>query len=86
MDRIQGGRVMTHPLKTMLSLNQAILENWLNSTTLIMQSWQHLFDLQGRLIHHVDEVVRSHVEIDDGPTFTGKYGKRHLDIDPERDV
>jgi carbon-monoxide dehydrogenase large subunit len=22
----------------------------------------------------------------DGPPFTAKYGKRHLDIDPERDV
>jgi hypothetical protein len=26
------------------------------------------------------------VEIDDGPSFTGKYGKRRFDIDPERDV
>jgi len=77
---------MTDPFSAILSVQKAILESWLTTTGLFLQSWQQLFDLNEHLVRQADSLVRSHIEIDDGPTFTGKYGKRHLDIDPERDV
>ena len=77
---------MTDPLKTLLDLQRAMLDGWMNSSNQMLQYWQHLLELQERLICQATAITRSHVEIDDGPTFTGKYGKRRFDIDPERDV
>ncbi|CCG42621.1 hypothetical protein [Magnetospirillum molischianum] len=77
---------MADPFSAILAFQQAILESWLSSTAMVMRSWEQLFELNERLVGQADRLARSRVEIDDGPTFTGKYGKRHLDIDPERDV
>ncbi len=77
---------MTDPLKNLLDLQRSMIEGWMNSSNQMMAYWQHLLELQERLIHQATAVTRNHVEIDDGPTFTGKYGKRRFDIDPERDV
>ena len=77
---------MSDPFKSMVEMQRAMLEGWMNSSNQIMRYWQHLLELQGRLMQQTSTVVRSHVEIDDGPTFTGKYGKRRFDIDPEHDV
>ena len=77
---------MTDPLKNLMEIQRAMLEGWMTSSNQMLQYWQHLLELQERLIHQVGSAARSHVEIDDGPTFTGKYGKRRFDIDPERDV
>ena len=77
---------MTDPLKTLLDFQRAMLDGWISSATQAMTYWQHVLELQERLIHQATSVTRSHIEIDDGPTFTGKYGKRRFDIDPERDV
>ncbi|EME69159.1 hypothetical protein H261_14810 [Paramagnetospirillum caucaseum] len=76
---------MNDPYKNMLEMQQAMLEGWMNSTNQMMQYWKHLIELQERLMQHAT-FGRDHVEIDDGPSFTGKYGKRRFDIDPERDV
>ncbi|RAU22275.1 hypothetical protein CU669_09130 [Paramagnetospirillum kuznetsovii] len=77
---------MTDPLKNMIALQQAMLDGWMASSTQMMQYWKHMFELQQNLINQASTLARSHVEIDDGPSFTGKYGKRRFDIDPERDV
>ncbi len=77
---------MTDPFRTVLALNQALLESWLNSSALMMRVWEQTLGLHEHLIHQADEIVRCRFEIDDGPSFIGKYGKRHHDIDPERDV
>ncbi|SEH64447.1 hypothetical protein [Magnetospirillum fulvum] len=77
---------MTDPFRAILTVQQAALEGWLSMTTMAMRSWEQVLTLNQQLLRHADTLVRVHVEIDDGPTFTGKYGKRHLDIDPERDV
>ncbi|EPY02219.1 hypothetical protein [Magnetospirillum fulvum] len=77
---------MTDPFRAMLTMHQAALEGWLSLTTLAFRSWEQVLALNEQLVRQADGLVRVHVEIDDGPTFTGKYGKRHLDIDPERDV
>ena len=71
-------------MKNLVKLQQAMLEGWMNSANHMMKYWQHMFELQERLLQHA--AFRDHVEIDDGPSFTGKYGKRRFDIDPERDV
>ena len=76
---------MVDPVKGLLGMQQAMLEGWMNTTNHMMSYWQHMIELQQRLIHHAS-YARDHVEIDDGPSFTGKYGKRRFDIDPERDV
>jgi hypothetical protein len=77
---------MTDPIKNMLALQKSMLDGWMASSAQMVQYWQHLFQLQENLFSQASSIVRSHVEIDDGPSFTGKYGKRHHDIDPERDV
>jgi hypothetical protein len=77
---------MSDPFKNLIAMQQAMLDGWINSSNQMMKYWQHLFELQEQLINQAASAVRSHVEIDDGPTFTGKYGKRRFDIDPERDV
>jgi hypothetical protein len=77
---------MTDPFTTLLELQRAMLDGWMNSSKQMMTYWQHMLDLQERLLHQATVAARSHIEIDDGPTFTGKYGKRRFDIDPERDV
>ena len=77
---------MSDPFKAMVEMQRAMLEGWMNSSNQMMQYWQHLLELQERMIQQASSAVRSHIEIDDGPTFTGKYGKRRFDIDPERDV
>ncbi len=77
---------MNDPLSTLFALQKAMLDGWMTSSNQIMQHWQRVFELQENLLHQTTRFVRNHVEIDDGPSFTGKYGKRHHDIDPERDV
>jgi len=77
---------MTDPFRAILTVQQAALEGWLSMTAMVMRSWEQIFDLNEFLLREADTLVRCRVEIDDGPSFTGKYGKRHLDIDPERDV
>jgi len=77
---------MTDPFRAFLTLHQAALEGWLSLTTLAFRSWEQVLTLNEQLVRQADGLVRVHVEIDDGPSFTGKYGKRHLDIDPDRDV
>ncbi|WP_096703472.1 hypothetical protein [Magnetospirillum sp. 15-1] len=76
---------MNDPYKNLIEMQQAMLEGWMNSANQMMQYWKHLMELQQRLMQH-GAFGRDHVEIDDGPSFTGKYGKRRFDIDPERDV
>ncbi|CAA7620792.1 hypothetical protein [Magnetospirillum sp. SS-4] len=77
---------MTDPFKSMLEMQRAMLDGWMASTSQMMKYWQHMLELQEQLITQATIVARTHVEIDDGPSFTGKYGKRRFDIDPERDV
>jgi len=77
---------MTDPFKSLLDLQRSAMDGWINSASQVMRYWQHLLELQERLINQATVVTRNHIEIDDGPTFTGKYGKRRFDIDPERDV
>ncbi|CAA7619508.1 conserved hypothetical protein [Candidatus Terasakiella magnetica] len=77
---------MVDPFKNLVELQQSMLEGWINSSNQMMQYWRHMFELQERLISHSIDYGRGKVEIDDGPSFTGKYGKRRFDIDPERDV
>ncbi|OAN43034.1 hypothetical protein A6A04_10080 [Paramagnetospirillum marisnigri] len=77
---------MNDPLKNMLVLQKAMLDGWMTSSNQMLQYWQHVFDLQEKLFNQATSFARNHVEIDDGPSFTGKYGKRRFDIDPERDV
>ena len=77
---------MSDPFKAMVDMQRAVLEGWMNSSSQMMRYWQHLLELQERMVQQASSATRSHIEIDDGPTFTGKYGKRHFDIDPERDV
>lgn len=77
---------MTDPFKNLMEMQRAMLEGWMNSSNQMMKYWQHMLELQENLINHATTAIRSHVEIDDGPSFTGKYGKRRFDIDPERDV
>jgi hypothetical protein len=77
---------MSDPFKAMVEMQRAMLEGWMTSSNQMMRYWQHLLELQERMIQQASSAVRSHIEIDDGPTFTGKYGKRRFDIDPERDV
>jgi len=76
---------MVDPVKGLVELQRAMLEGWMSSTNHVMAYWQHVIDLQQRLFHHAC-YARDHVEIDTGPSFTGKYGKRRFDIDPEHDV
>jgi len=76
---------MSDPYKQMLEMQRAMMEGWMQSANQMMQYWRHLIELQERLMHHAT-FGRDHIEIDDGPSFTGKYGKRRFDIDPERDV
>lgn len=71
--------------KKMIEMQRAMLDGWANSANQLMQYWRHMIELQEKLLSHVT-YGRNHVEIDDGPSFTGKYGKRRFDIDPERDV
>ncbi len=77
---------MTDPFKTVLEMQKAMVEGWMHSAEHMMSYWRHWIDLQERLVHQATAFHRGHVEIDDGPSFTGKYGKRRFDIDPERDV
>ena len=77
---------MTDPFKNLIEIQRAMLDGWMNSSNQMMKYWQHLLEFQEHLIHQASAVTRNHIEIDDGPTFTGKYGKRRFDIDPERDV
>jgi hypothetical protein len=77
---------MVDPLSNMIKMQQAMLESWINCSTQMMQYWQHLAAMQERLINQTLEYGRGKVVIDDGPSFTGKYGKRRHDIDPEHDV
>lgn len=76
---------MVDPLKNMMDLQKALLDGWLASANQMMEYWKHVLDLQDRLIHHAT-AGRDHIEIDTGPSFVGKYGKRRFDIDPEHDV
>ncbi|MBI3445473.1 MAG: hypothetical protein HY055_08940 [Magnetospirillum sp.] len=75
----------TDPMKNLIEMQRSLMEGWMSSANQMMKYWQHMMELQERLIHHAT-YGRDHVEIDDGPSFTGKYGKRRFDIDPERDV
>ncbi|MDO8608282.1 MAG: hypothetical protein Q7R40_17240 [Phaeospirillum sp.] len=77
---------MNDPLKSMIEMQQSMLEGWMNTSNQMMKYWQHMLELQEHLINHATTITRSHIEIDDGPSFTGKYGKRRFDIDPEHDV
>ena len=78
---------MTDPLNGLLELQRAMLDGWMNSSNQMMRYWQHMLELQEKLITQTAiAAARTHIEIDDGPSFTGKYGKRHHDIDPEHDV
>ena len=75
---------MNDPYKNLIAMQQSLMEGWMNAANQMMQYWKHMAELQERLLQHA--TFRDHVEIDDGPSFTGKYGKRRFDIDPERDV
>jgi hypothetical protein len=83
--RAEEGKTMNDPYKNMVEMQRAMLEGWMNSANQMMQYWKHMIELQERLMRQAT-FGRDHVEIDDGPSFTGKYGKRRFDIDPERDV
>jgi hypothetical protein len=71
--------------KNLIEMQRAMLDGWMNAASQMMQYWQHMIELQERLMQQAT-YGRDHVEIDDGPSFTGKYGKRRFDIDPEKDV
>ncbi|MFD2234775.1 hypothetical protein [Phaeospirillum tilakii] len=77
---------MSNPIQLALTLHHAWIDAWLASTSLALRGWGDLIDLDGRLFQEADALIRRHAEIDDGPTFTGKYGRRRFDIDPEHDV
>lgn len=76
---------MNDPLKNLSSMQMAMVEAWANSTRHMLDAWRHMIELQQRFLRHPD-YHRTHVEIDRGPSFTEKYGRRAHDIDPERDV
>lgn len=77
---------MTDPFRAILTIQQAAFEGLFAMSAMMMRSWEQIIDLNEFLLREADTLVRCRIEIDDGPSFTGKYGKRHLDIDPERDV
>jgi hypothetical protein len=77
---------MVDPFKTFFGLQKSFLDGWVSSASMVIQSWKHLFDLNERLLKTGAALGRNKTEIDDGPDFTGKYGKRRFDIDPDRDV
>jgi hypothetical protein len=77
---------MTDPFRAILTVQQAALEGWLSMTAMAMRSWEQVLTLNQQLLRQADTLVRVHVGIDDGPPFTGKCGKRHVVIDPHRDV
>jgi len=77
---------MIDPLKAYLTLQQATLANWASTTEIVLRSWQHWANVSEQLGRNALSAIRVRPEIDDGPAFTGKYGRRRFDIDPERDV
>lgn len=76
---------MNDEYRQLIEMQRAMLEGWTHAIGQMTQYWLHLIELQERLMRHAT-YGRDHVEIDDGPSFTGKYGKRRFDIDPEKDV
>jgi len=77
---------MPNPVQLTLSLQHAWINAWLASTTLMLQGWSQVIDLDGDMLRQAGTLIPRCDTIDDGPTFTGKYGRRRFDIDPEHDI
>lgn len=77
---------MANPIQLVLSLNQVWVEAWLSSASLMVYGWSRIIDLDGPAPRPAGARNPRRAEIDQGPTFTGKYGRRRFDIDPERDI
>jgi len=77
---------MANPIQLVLSLNQAWIEAWLSSASLMVYGWSRIIDLDGQASCPAGTKHPRRAEIDQGPTFTGKYGRRRFDVDPERDI
>jgi hypothetical protein len=77
---------MNDPFKQMLNMQAAMLQGWTKAAQQVLLYWEHMADLQEKLVHTPADKQRNHVEIASGPSLTDKYGKRSHDIDPERDV